>query len=138
LNSEWTKIDCERLQQSICHFEQRTSSTGQFKGHESTAIESAAGRRAVLSSTKNMSTETHKRLVLEAWELKRAWLLAGANMGIGHQMTEKEHMVPNYVTCDDTWLKHHIRDLKISDPMAWFPPKCRLVRDGRPNRLRLK
>lgn len=59
-----------------------------------------------------MSADKHKRLVLEAWQLKRAWLLAAAVLGIGRQMNERDYLVPNYITSENKWLKRHIRDLE--------------------------
>src|SRR5262245_14348243 len=58
------------------------------------------------------------------------------------------HNVDGHWAFARAWLKRTIRsslsgpagpDWKIFlGPVAWFPPKCRFVRDGRPNRRRLK
>lgn len=55
---------------------------------------------------------THQRLVVEAWTLKRAWLFASAILGHGSKMGPNELMVPNYIVMEDAWLKRHIVDLK--------------------------
>ncbi len=59
-----------------------------------------------------MSADKHARLAAEALQLKKAWLLTAAVMGLGPQLTEKEYFIPNYLARENKWLKRQIEDLQ--------------------------
>ena len=59
-----------------------------------------------------MSTDKDTRLAEQAFQLKKAWLLAAAFIGAGKQMTEKDFTIPNYLAWENKLLKSHIADLE--------------------------
>lgn len=59
-----------------------------------------------------MSADKQIRLATEALQLKKAWLLTAAVMGVGHQLTKTEYIIPKYLTWNIKSLKQHIEDLK--------------------------
>lgn len=74
-------------------------------------IKDRNGTQIVISQPPPLDdSEKHKRLVLEALQLKRAWLLAAAILG--RQFTEKELFIENYISRDNKWLKRHIANLQ--------------------------
>lgn len=59
-----------------------------------------------------MTTDKHDRLVAQALDLKKAWLLAVAIRGVGDQLTDASVTIPAYRTWENKALKRHIRELE--------------------------
>ena len=59
-----------------------------------------------------MKGDNRAKLAEEALRLKKAWLFAAAMLGIGHRLTAKQYIIPDYFASDNKWLRRHIEDLK--------------------------
>jgi hypothetical protein len=71
-----------------------------------------AGKLSEIQVSEGLNSDKHERLVLEAFGLKRAWLVATVLAGLGVHLIDEQKLIPNYIAWENKSLKRHIKDLE--------------------------